>query len=198
MHDTEDGERALVVALRAGDESAFDALVRLHAGPMLAVARRILSLEEDARDAVQDAFISAFKSIRNFEGGARLSTWLHRIVVNSALMRLRSRRRNHETSIDELLPTFKHDGHATQPVSRWRDATAEVERREFAELVRRYIDELPEIYRTVLLLRDIEELSTEETAELLGIQNNAVKTRLHRARQALRALLDPHLREEPR
>lgn len=196
MRDSDDRESALVLALRSGDDSAYDALVREHTGPMLAVARRILGMEEDARDAVQDAFISAFKSIRNFEGGARLSTWLHRIAVNSALMKLRSRRRNHEPSIEELLPSFRDDGHAAQPISRWRDATSEVERREFAELVRRYIDELPEIYRTVLLLRDIEELSTEETAVLLGIQNNAVKTRLHRARQALRALLDPHMREE--
>lgn len=190
-----DDEGELLAALRAGEDAAYRSLVMTHTPGLLAVARRILSSEEDARDAVQEAFVSAFKSIARFEGGSRLSTWLHRIAVNAALMKLRSRKRTQEASIEELLPTFRDDGHASQPSSRWRDAATEAQRKEVRDLVRQSIDRLPEIYRTVLLLRDIEEYSTEETAELLEINANAVKTRLHRARQALRSLLDPHMRE---
>ncbi|RIK63019.1 MAG: RNA polymerase subunit sigma-24 [Planctomycetota bacterium] len=193
--DKYDDEAALLAGLRAGDDAAYAALVRTHTGPMLAVARRILSTEEDARDAVQEAFLSAFKSITHFEGGAKVSTWLHRIVVNAALMKLRSRRRSQETSIDELLPTFRDDGHQAHGSTPWKDGLAAAEERELSALVRRFIDQLPENYRIVLMLRDIEELSTEETAQMLGIQPNAVKTRLHRARQALRTLLDPHMRK---
>jgi len=194
--DESPAEAALVARLRAGEEAAFAELVKAQGGRLLAVAQRMLRNEEDARDAVQDAFLSAFRALDRFDGAARLSTWLHRIVVNAALMKLRTRRRKPESSIEELLPTFLEDGHAAQPSVPWRDASeGELDRRETRELVRRSIDALPETYRTILLLRDVEELDTGEAARLLGVTTNAAKTRLHRARQALRALLDPHLRE---
>lgn len=163
---------------------------------MLAVARRLVRDEEDARDAVQEAFLAAFRSIGGFEGGCRLSTWLHRIVVNGCLMRLRSRRRHPEEPIENLLPKFLPDGHQVDhPSAAWNEPVdALLQRREVCDLVRRSIDKLPETYRTALVLRDIEELSTEEAARLLGVTENALKIRLHRARQALRTLLDPHLR----
>jgi len=186
-----DGDAALVARLRAGDAQAFEMLVRQHGGRMLATARRMMPNEDDARDVVQEALLSAFRSIQAFEGAARLSTWLHRIVVNAALMKLRSRRRRREESIEELLPRFDEDGHFAEPVAPWEaEAEALLEGRETRAMVRRAIDRLPENYRTVLVLRDIEELDTEETAAALGIQPNAVKTRLHRARQALRTLLE--------
>ena len=162
---------------------------------LLTVARRILGSEEDARDALQEAFISAFKALPRFEGQARLSTWLHRIVVNTALMKLRSRKRRPEEPIDTLLPGYKDDGHQTVEPVEWSDgADVALERAETRAFVRAQIDKLPENYRTVLLLRDIEEMSTPEAAAALGITENAVKIRLHRARQALRALLDQGLR----
>jgi RNA polymerase sigma-70 factor (ECF subfamily) len=189
-------EPGLLEALRRGDGRAFECLVRQHGGRLLAVARRLVRNEEDARDAVQEAFLSAFRSIHSFEGQARLSTWLHRIVVNAALMKLRSRQRRPEESIEELLPRFSEDGHQAEPAVMWRAAHEDVlERRETRELVRSCIDRLPDTYRNVLMLRDIEELDTQETATLLGVTENAVKIRLHRARQALRSLLDPVLRE---
>ena len=189
------GESGLVLRLQAGDPEAFETLVRRHSAPLLRVARRFLRDEEDARDAVQDALISAYRSIGRFDAEARLSTWLHKIVVNSSLMKLRTRRRHPEESIDDLLPHFAEDGHQVPGNSPWPLAADELlVRDEVRELVRRNIDELPESSRVVLLLRDIEEMSTEETAEKLGITANAVKVRLHRARQALRARLDPHMR----
>ena len=190
-------EGKLVARLRAGDDDAYEALVRAYGGRLLSVARRFLRDEEDARDALQEAFINAFRSIHSFEGSSRLSTWLHKIVVNQSLMKLRSRRRAPEESIDELLPKFREDGHAATPFRDWREpADVAVQRRETRDLVRKSILDLPATYRTVLLLRDIEGLDTQETARRIGVSENAVKIRLHRARQALRALLDPRMRAD--
>ena len=188
-------EEKLLARLRAGEDAAYEILLRLHTGRMLAVARRFLSSEEDARDAVQEAFVSAFRAIDRFEGEARLSTWLHRIVVNACLMKLRTRRRKPEESIEDLLPRFRENGHLADLPTGWREgADALLERDETKSLVRAAIERLPEGYRTVLLLRDIEEYDTEQAALALGLSRAAVKTRLHRARQALRQLLDPHFK----
>ena len=187
-------EAAFLAALRAGDDRAYEELVRTHGGRMLAVSRRFLRSEDAARDAVQDAFLNAFRSIAHFEGNARLSTWLHRSGVNAALMKLRTRRRRPEHSIEELLPGFLEDGHLAEPASEWQKPPEDrVSRAEIRELVLAKIHELPEGHRNVLLLRDIEELDTRETAAALVVSPGAVKTRLHRARQALRTLLEPHL-----
>src|SRR5687768_10683647 len=148
-----ESDAELVARLRAGDGIAFEAIVRTHGGRLLSVARRILGNEEDARDAVQDAFIRAYKAIDAFEGRAQLSTWLHRIVVNVALMKLRQRRRHPEESMDELLPDFRSDGHQTVKSRDWGDAV--LERKETAAIVRDAIAQLPDQYREVLVLRDI-------------------------------------------
>ena len=190
-----DDEASLVAQLRAGDEAAFEQVVRAYGGRLLAVARRIVGSDEDARDVVQDAFLNAFRSLDRFEGNAKLSTWLHRIVVNAALMRLRTRKRKPEQSIETLLPGFLEDGHHEERFTSWDEPVDKImERAENRDLVRKQIDALPEGYRTVLVLRDIEGLDTEETANVLGLSVNATKIRLHRARQALRTLLAPHFR----
>lgn len=182
----------LLARLRAGDEQAFEDLVRTESRHLLAVARRLLRNEEDAQDAVQQAFLSAFRALPAFNGQSRLGTWLHRIVTNVALMKMRTRGRRPEESIDDLLPSFLEDGHHVQQFSTWTvRADAQLIQRETRTQVRQAIDRLPEAYRTVLLLRDIEELSTEETAQALGVTTNTVKIRVHRARQALMKLLDP-------
>jgi RNA polymerase sigma-70 factor, ECF subfamily len=188
---------ALVCRLKAGDEDAYATVVRTLGGRMLAVARRFLVEEDLARDAVQDAFLSAFRSIHRFDGDAQLATWLHRIVVNAALMKLRTRRRRPEQSIEPLLPAFAEDGHhASRPVIAWTTSAEEaLLRGETRAQVRAAIAGLPESYRTVLLLRDIEERSTREAAGLLGITENALKLRLHRARQALATRLQGRIVE---
>jgi len=186
------GDLPLVTRLQRGDQAAFESLVRTHGGRLLSVARRFLGSNEDAEDAVQETFIKAFKSIHSFEERAQLHTWLHRIVVNTSLMKLRERRRKPQESIDDLLPTFVADGHQTTESREWSDAI--VERKETATIVRQAIASLPEQHRTVLILRDIEERDTAETAAILGTTTTVVKVRLHRARQALRTLLDRELR----
>jgi RNA polymerase sigma-70 factor, ECF subfamily len=189
-----DTESALIERLRAQEEAACEELVRVHSGRLLSVARRMLRNEEDARDVVQEGFLSAFRAIQRFNGDCRLSTWLHRIVVNAALMKIRTRSRRPEESIEDMLPRFLEDGHHAEPTSDWGSANALLEQRETRERVRAAIDQLPESYRTVLMLRDIEELDTAETAQLLGLTPNTVKIRLHRARQALAKVLEPSFR----
>lgn len=183
----------LVAALQRHEATAFEWLVRHYSGRLLATARRLLRDEADCADAVQEAFLSAYRSIDGFEGNATLTTWLHRIVVNCCLMLLRKQRRRNETSIDDLLPQFDRTGHRIDPGRGWRSTPdEELLKSETRALVRRLIDQLPDDYRIVLLLRDIEELDTEETARLLQVTVGTVKTRLHRARQALQTLLTPH------
>jgi RNA polymerase sigma-70 factor (ECF subfamily) len=185
----------LVARIRAGDEGAGEALVREHAGAMLAVARRFLRYEDECADAVQEAFLAAFRAIGSFEGNAALSTWLHRIVVNCCLGQLRSRKRRRTVSLDDLPPAFHDHGRHARPASPWvPGAEQPLERAETRAQVRACIAQLPDAYRTVLVLRDIEKFDTNQTAAVLGSTPGAVKTRLHRARQALRALLEPAFR----
>jgi RNA polymerase sigma-70 factor (ECF subfamily) len=182
----------LVAAFRAGDLAAFEKIVREHGRELLTVARRLLRNDDDAREAVQDAFVSAFRSCRRFEGSSRISTWLHRIVVNACLMRLRTQRRRVEVPIEDWLPRFLPDGHHETSFVDWSNAAhAMIEQEETCALVRRCIDQLPDSHRTVLLMHDIEGMSVDEIAAALDISSNAVHIRLHRARQALRTLLDP-------
>jgi RNA polymerase sigma-70 factor (ECF subfamily) len=183
-------EAALIPRLRAGDDAAFEIMVRRHGAAMLAVARRMLRNEDDARDVVQDAFLQAFRAIDGFREDARLSTWLHRIVVNAALMRLRGASRRPEDLLPDALPHFDETGHHATPVLPLPDAAGDLlERAETRALVRGCVARLPEAYRAIIVLRDFEELSTAETATALGISENAAKIRLHRARQALATML---------
>ena len=145
-------------------------------GQLLLVARRILKNEEDAQDAVQEAFLSAFKDINRFEERSLFGTWLHRILVNAALCRLRSRQRRPERSIEELLPHFGEDEHQIDPPAPWQETSGMILlQKEARELVQQCIGRLPEIYRTVLLLHDIEELDTEETARMLEVRRASSK-----------------------
>jgi len=169
----------------------FELLVRNYSGRLVSVAERLLGCEQDAAEAVQDAFLSAFASRHTFHGHSTVYTWLYRIVVNACLMKIRSRPRAKTVSLDELLPTFDDAARPSGPVE-WRPRAAnDPEREESRAVVRACIDELPDSYRTIVWLRDIEQFDTQETARRLGLSPGAVKTRLHRARQALRTLLEP-------
>ncbi len=192
-------ELELVAELRAGQASAFERLVREFGPPMRAVTRRMLKNDEDADDALQEAFLAAFKAITRFEARSSLGTWLHRIAVNAALMKLRGKQgRGLEESgaeIDELLPDFVGLGVFREPQTRWCELPEDpMVRAELCVEVRSAIDGLPEAYRAALLLRDIEGLSNEELAAALGVSVNAAKIRVHRGRQALRTLLEPRMR----
>lgn len=190
LQPTTTEEPGLVARLRRGENAAFEALVRRHGAAMLAVARRLVRNEEDARDVVQEAFLHAFRAAGEFRADAKVSTWLHRIVVNAALMRLRSASRRPEGHLDDLLPTFDAAGaHAAAVVPLPVTTEDAVAREDLRAHVRACVERLPAAYRAVIVLRDFEDLSTAETATALGISENAAKIRLHRARQALATLV---------
>jgi len=183
-------EERLIAALRAGEEWAIEAVIRTAAGRLLAAARRLCRDEEDARGAVRSGLSSAFRSFDQFGGGMLIDAWLYRIVVDTAMLRLRSQRRIPEQSIAHLLPAFHDDGRHMEPCQDWGlPADRLLERDGMAATVRACVARLPEIHRTVLVLRDIEELSAQEVADALGTTAPAVNAHLHQARQALSTLL---------
>jgi len=188
MNEVPDAEIAVMVA--AGDHSAFEALMRRHNRRLYRTARAILRDDTDAEDALQLAYIQAYRSIGNFRNEARLSTWLTRIVVNEAMMRLR--RRNRESQVIPLDSITSEDG-AFDGVSDTSNAAelpeAQAIRGQMRALIEHRIDALPEIFRTVFVLRAIEELTVEETAASLGIPDATVRTRFFRARSLLRESL---------
>ncbi|AWM40433.1 ECF RNA polymerase sigma-E factor [Gemmata obscuriglobus] len=170
----------LVARLRAGDGTAYEHLVRTHGGAMTSVARRFFGDTDEASEAVQDALVSAFRAMPAFEGASKLGTWLHRITVNASLLKLRARKRSRLVPLEDDSPTTGASACDTV-----------LSQAETCARVREGVEQLPEAYRTVIRLRDLEGLSTEETAVQLGTNCGAVKTRLHRARQALKTILEP-------
>ncbi len=190
-------ELDLVERLKRGEADAFTTLVRDRAGALLRCARKLLGNEEDAREAVQDALLQASRNIDTFHCQCQLSTWLHKIAINAALMKRRARLSRPQVSIEDLLPRFQEDGHHAEIPAPWQEPVeAGMARAELQKLVRDAIDQLPDNYRTILILRELNEMDTEATAQVLSITPNAVKIRLHRARQALRTLLDSHFRAD--
>ncbi len=178
----------LVDALRRGEAPAFETLVRNHGPRLLEMTRRLLRHDDDAaRAAVQDAFVLAFDAIEGFDG-VELAAWLHDLARSAALLRLP--RPLAEEPIDALLPAFLDDGHHVRHPHAW-SAPAEA-----GAPVRDAVDRLPDAFRIVLLLHDGEGLGVSAVARALGLTDNLVKLRLHRARQALRGLLEAHFGRE--
>lgn len=185
----------LLEQLRRADRTEVGRFVRHHGAWMLAVSLRILKDEGHAEDAVQNAFACIFRKLETFEGGSSLKTWMHRIQINEALMLLRKQKRRKEEPIDDLLPEF--DAGDCRAMDEWtseQSPEALMQVAQFQETVAELIDQLPDNYRIVLLLRDIEELSTAEVAQMLELSEANVKVRLHRARSALKKLLEPLIR----
>jgi RNA polymerase sigma-70 factor (ECF subfamily) len=178
----------LASRIAAGDQAGFELLMRRFNPKLFRVARSILRDDNEAEDALQDAYIDAFRHMHTFRGGARLGTWLTRIVINQSLGRLRKARRDRQ-----VLP-FAHSSMADVPESQIPDDRAEsptsvVLRAETRRLLERRIDELPVGFRTVFVLREVEDMTVEETAACLGIPEATVRTRLFRARALLRESL---------
>jgi RNA polymerase sigma-70 factor (ECF subfamily) len=181
-------EGALVSLARSGDLSAFDELVNRYERRIFRLAMNITQNREDAEDATQDAFLKSFQHLAEFQGGSRFYTWLVRIAVNEALMRLRRRRPN-VTSLDE--PVQTEEDLLPREIEDWGPTPEQrYEVTEMNSILSNAIAELEPIFRTVFVLRDVEQLSTEETADALGISVPAVKSRLLRARLRLREKLD--------
>lgn len=179
------------------DPQQSEQLVRENIGWMLTLAKRMLSDHAHAEDVVQDAFIAAFRARESFEGRSTIKTWLHRITVNAALMKLRQLKRLREDDIEAYLPQFdRYDCRIEAPWPRRSPVEITFDNKRLRELVSTKIALLPDAYRIVLELRDIQGYDTVEVAEVLDISVSNVKVRLHRARSALKKLLEPFLRGE--
>lgn len=191
---TDIDERALVERLRAGDKAACAQCIELHSPGVYRLALRLVNDEAEAEDVVQETFLNAFRAIDSFQWRAGLNTWLYRIAYNAAMMRLR-RRQPLNVSVD--LPTDDGESPATpRELFDWcclpeRDLESAEARAELEQAIRA----LPEKLRAVFVLRELEELSTEQAAEALGISPENVKTRLHRARLWLRERLAGYFTE---
>jgi RNA polymerase sigma-70 factor (ECF subfamily) len=187
-----DNEAVLVAAAKRGDLTAFDALVQRYEGRVYRLTYNVTQNREDAEDSTQDAFLKAYQHLADFQGESRFYTWLVRIAVNEALMKLR-RRRPGVVSLDAAIET--EGDMVPREIEDWGPKPDKrFEQTEMQEILARAIAELDPPYRVVFQLRDIEELSTEETADLLGLSIPAVKSRLLRARLKLRHTLDRYFR----
>lgn len=185
-------EDELINRLGDGEERAFIFLMRKYGKRLFAIARRYLNDNEDAKDCVQQTYIQVFSNINKFEKRSSLWTWMRRIIINLSIQTVQSKHRGHEISISDLLPDFDSDNLRTETNWKFNESVdVIISRKESAEIVRNAIYSLPLDYRLVLLLRDIEGYSTEEAAEILDISISSSKTRLHRARSALKKLLEP-------
>jgi RNA polymerase sigma-70 factor (ECF subfamily) len=185
---------ALVERARAGDVQAFETLVKQYDRQVFRIAQHITQNREDAEDVVQDAFLKAYQKLDQFQGNSKFYTWLVRIAVNESLMRLRKRRTGKMVSIDEDIQT--DEGSVPRDLAEWRpNPEQEYRQSELAEILRKTINGLPPGFRVVFVLRDVDGLSTEETAETLGLSVPAVKSRLLRARLQLRERLSRYFRK---
>lgn len=184
----------LVNQAREGDVQAFEKLVRQYDRQVFRIAQHITQNREDAEDVVQDAFLKAYEKLDQFQGNSKFYTWLVRIAVNEALMRLRKRRTGKMVSIDEDVET--EEGSMPRDLADWSpNPEALYGQSEMAEILRKTIQGLPPGFRVVFVLRDVEGLSTEETADTLGLSVPAVKSRLLRARLQLRERLSRYFRD---
>ena len=191
-----DSDLRLVEGLRAGDQASFEELIRRFGARLIATAMRILGNTQEAEDAVQDAMIAAWKSIDRFEGTSSFYTWLHRITVNECLAKLRSAKAKGEVSIsgDKRSVSLAFEG---IPAA-WSEPGPNLEKRLAMRLaIQNALNLIPADLRVVLLLRDVEELTSKEVAEQMGISDASVRQRLHRARAAMAELLRPELCEGP-
>jgi RNA polymerase sigma-70 factor (ECF subfamily) len=181
-------DEELVEKAKAGDPGAFPQLVRKYSRRILRIGRNITNNDEDAEDVLQETFLKAYTHLDGFQGNSKFYTWLVRIAMNEALMKLRKRKGDKVVSLDEQLDTGEDT--VTREIAVWEGNPEErYSQDELRDILDKTIASLPESFRTVFVLRDIEELSTEETADTLGLSIPAVKSRLLRARLQLREKL---------
>ena len=187
-------EAPLVAKARAGDAGAFTELVTRYDGKIFRLARHITQSQEDAEDILQETFLRAYQHLGDFQGNSKFYTWLVRIAVNQSLMKLRKRRSDRSVSLDETFDTGEDT--VTREIAVWDNPEQNYSREEIREILEKAIESLPPIFRTVFALRDIEELSTEETAVVLNLSVPAVKSRLMRARLRLREKLTHYFKRK--
>ena len=194
MPATQANEAALIARILAGEKELFHELVRPYERMVYLTLFSILKNEMDAEDGAQEAILSAYRHLASFRGDAKFSTWLTTIAINEGRKRLRKAKGAAEDSLEEKIESYEGD-YTPAPLTDWREIPLEaLERKELREALRIAVAELPDIYRQVFVLRDLEEMNIDETAKALGINTGAVKVRLHRARMMLQKKLVPYLK----
>jgi len=190
-----DDEAAVLEQARRGDTNALTGLLRRYEGKIFRLALHITQNREDAEDVLQETFLKAFEHLNQFQGNSKFYTWIVRIAVNQALMKLRKRKSDRAVSLDEQLDTGEDT--VAREIAAWDENPEQrYSREELNHILTSAVDDLTPIYRAVFVLRDIEELSTEETAEALNLSVPAVKSRLLRARLQLRDKLTRHFKRK--
>jgi RNA polymerase sigma-70 factor (ECF subfamily) len=184
-------ETRLIQRLKARDEAGLEALTAQYGARIFGLALRLTGNRQDAEEVLQDVLWAILQNIGSFRGDSKLSTWIYRITMNTALMKLRGRPKSEHLPLEEALgPAMTPDGMIAERVVDWTGLPGDaLERKELARRLEEAIDQLPPDYRTVLVLRDVEGLSTEEACEVLSLSVPALKSRLHRARLFLRKQL---------
>jgi RNA polymerase sigma-70 factor (ECF subfamily) len=185
-------DEELAARAAAGDESAFEAIVTRYQSRVFRLAWRLTANEGDAADVLQETFLQVYRKLGTFRGDSRFGTWLYRIATNAALMHRRARSRRPAEPLESFLPRFDEDGlHAATPAELQAAAGVEhrLDRRRLAEKAIAAIDRLPDTYREAFVLRDLEEMTTAQVADVLGLEPPAVRQRVHRARMMLRGYL---------
>ena len=188
----DEDDEALAARAAAGEEPAFEKLVSRYQARVYRLVWRLTGSEGDAKDVLQETFLAAYRGLSGFRAESRFSTWLYRIATNAALMHRRARARRPAESLEAFLPRFDADGRfCAEPADLLAASRADeiLDRKKLAEKARIGLDRLPDIYRDAFVLRDLEDMTTAEVAEFLGIDAAAVRQRVHRARLMLRGYL---------
>lgn len=197
-HRPDDEDRLLVKRVKAGDQQAFESLYRRYVSTVYRQASKLVGNAEEAEEIVQEVFLTIYQKAKTFRGDSAFSTWLYRLTLNTALMKLRRRKRSKEIALDDYLPRYQEDGHHLRPVVDWSQnpeghlGTAEVQR-----TLQEALDQLPPVDKAVVVLSDLDGLANREIGKALGLTVPAVKSRLHRARLFLRGKLAVSLGHSP-
>ena len=189
-------EEALVRQFQGGDLEAYDKIAEIYQKKIYSLSFNLTRNQMDAQDVTQEVLLTLFRKIHTFQGKSAFSSWVYRITLNASYMKLRSKKKEPNISIDELMPSFNGAGFQQEKIQDWSENTESLLfTNETSDVINKAIDLLPEKEKVVFLLRDVEGLSTEKAGEILDLTVPAVKSRLHRARLFLRKKLSSYFEE---
>lgn len=195
---SDEEERSLVQRLKTGDQRAFETLYRRYCGQVYRQVKALVRSEAETEEIVQEVFLTLHQKAKTFRGHSAFSTWLYRLTMNSALGKLRRRKRSKEVNFDDQLPRYQADGHHLRPVLDWsQDLEKKLARKELHRILGQALDQLRPVDKAVVILSDLEGIPNKEIGKSLGLSVPAVKTRLHRARLFLRGRLSVTLGHSP-
>ena len=194
--ETKEAEEALVREFQAGNLEAYDKIAEIYQKKIYALSFNLTRNQMDAQDVTQEVLLTLFKKVHTFQGKSAFSSWVYRITLNATYMKLRSKKKDPNISLEDLLPSYNSTGYQQDKIQDWSENTESLLfANETREVIQKAVDQLPEKEKVVFILRDGEGLSTEKVSEILELTIPAVKSRLHRARLFLRKKLSPYFEE---